>query len=189
MAKIDTSLIAGYAEMSAEDKLKALEGYDLPAPDYTGYVKKEVADKYAHEAADFKKKYKEQLSDEQKREQERNDTFEQMKAELEVLKAEKQTNEHIQNLIELGYDKEAANKVAKATVEGDFKTVYELQSKFIDSTKKAVESDVLKRTPAPNTGDEGNQGITVEAFKKMSLKEKQELKDTDPDTFNELLKK
>ena len=28
MAKIDTSKIPGYAEMSAEDKLKALEGFE-----------------------------------------------------------------------------------------------------------------------------------------------------------------
>ena len=38
MAKIDVSKIEGYAEMSAEDKLKALEAFDIPDPDYSGYV-------------------------------------------------------------------------------------------------------------------------------------------------------
>lgn len=188
MAKIDTTKIAGYDEMSAEDKLKALEQFDMPEPDYTGYVKKEVADKYASEAADFKKKYKEQLSDEQKREQERNDAYEAMKTELDTLKAEKKTNEHIANLIELGYDKDTAKKVAEATIGGDFKTVYELQAKFIDTTKKNVESEALKKTPAPNLGDDKNKGITKEDFKKMSLGEKQKLKDDDPETFAELSK-
>lgn len=40
MAKIDVTQIEGYAEMSAEDKLKALEGFDIPDPDYSGYVRR-----------------------------------------------------------------------------------------------------------------------------------------------------
>ena len=38
--RIDVSTIEGYAEMTAEEKLKALESFELPNPDYTGYVKK-----------------------------------------------------------------------------------------------------------------------------------------------------
>ena len=44
MAKIDVSKIEGYAEMSAEDKLKALEAYDVPDPDMSGFVSKEQFD-------------------------------------------------------------------------------------------------------------------------------------------------
>lgn len=189
MAKIDTTKIEGYAEMSAEDKLKALEEFDMPDPDYTGYVRKETADKYASEAADFKKKYKDLLSDEQRKQQEQDETFEDMKSELEQLRKEKKISEHTTNLIKLGYDEESAKKAAQATIDGDFSTVYELQSKFIADTKKNVQSEILKGTPAPNVGDENNeQGITVEKFKKMSLREKQDLKDKSPEIFNELIK-
>jgi hypothetical protein len=44
MAKIDVTKIEGYADMTPEEKLKALEGYDVPDPDYSGYVKKDVFD-------------------------------------------------------------------------------------------------------------------------------------------------
>ena len=61
MAKIDVTQIEGYAEMSAEDKLKALEGFDIPDPDYSGYVKKDVFDKTASELAGVKKQLKDKL--------------------------------------------------------------------------------------------------------------------------------
>lgn len=187
MAKIDTTKIEGYAEMSAEDKLKALEGFDIPDPDYSNYVSKDISDKYAKEAADFKKKYKDLLSDEQRKQQEQDEAFNDMKAELETLKAEKTLNEHTANLMKLGYDEESAKKVAQATIDGDFSTVYELQSKFIADTKKNVQSELLKGTPAPNIGD-GEEKITKEDFKKMSLIERQELKDKEPETFAELIR-
>ena len=47
MAKIDISKIEGYADMSAEEKLAALEGLEIPEPDYSGFVRKEVFDKTA----------------------------------------------------------------------------------------------------------------------------------------------
>ena len=65
MAKIDVSKIEGYAEMSAEDKLKALEAYEVPDPDYSGYVKKDVFDKTAKELADKKKELKDKLTAEE----------------------------------------------------------------------------------------------------------------------------
>lgn len=187
MAKIDTTKIEGYAEMSAEDKLKALEGFDIPDPDYSNYVSKDISDKYAKEAADFKKKYKDLLSDEQRKQQEQDEAFNDMKAELDVLRTEKKINEHITNLIKLGYDDDSAKKAAQATIDGDFATVYKLQSKFIADTKKNVQSELLKGTPAPNIGD-GEEKITKEDFKKMSLIERQELKDKEPETFAELIR-
>ena len=38
MAKIDISTIEGYSEMTAEEKLAALEALELPEPDFSGYV-------------------------------------------------------------------------------------------------------------------------------------------------------
>lgn len=188
MAKIDTSKIEGYAEMSAEEKLKALEGFEMPDPDYSNYVTKETANKWSSEAADYKKKYKELLSEEQRKQEEHNESVESMRKELDQLKAEKALNEHVSSLIALGYSSELANKVAKATVDGDFKKVYELQSKFIEDTKKTVESEALKKTPAPEVGDDGDKTVTAEKFKSMTLAEKQKLYEESPDTFNEYFK-
>ena len=39
--RIDTSKIEGYEDMTPEQKVAALEGADIPDPDYSGYVKKD----------------------------------------------------------------------------------------------------------------------------------------------------
>ena len=65
MAKIDVSTIEGYEEMTAEEKLAALEGFELPEPDYTGYVKKELFDKASSEIAGYKKQIFEKMTAEE----------------------------------------------------------------------------------------------------------------------------
>ena len=66
MANIDTSKIEGYENMTAEEKVQALESFSIADPDYSGYVKKEVFDKTASELAQSKKDLKARMSDEEK---------------------------------------------------------------------------------------------------------------------------
>ena len=65
MAKIDVSKIEGYENMTPEQKIAALEGFDTPDPDYSGYVKKDVFDKTASELAGVKKQLKEKMTDDE----------------------------------------------------------------------------------------------------------------------------
>jgi len=62
MAKIDITKIEGYEEMSAEEKLAALEGFEIPELDYTGFVKKELFDKASSEIANYKKQLFERMT-------------------------------------------------------------------------------------------------------------------------------
>ena len=70
MAKIDTAQIEGYESMSAEEKVKALEAieYDDGSSKLDEY--KNALSKANSENAEWKKKYKEMLSDEQKSKEE-----------------------------------------------------------------------------------------------------------------------
>lgn len=83
MAKIDTTTIEGYAEMTAEQKLAALEALEVPeAVDLSGYVKKSVFDAKASEAATKSRELKAlkdaTLTEEQRLQQERQE-FEELK--------------------------------------------------------------------------------------------------------------
>jgi hypothetical protein len=74
--KIDTSKINGYAEMTAEDKLKALEEYEFetPAPkDESEEVKKlKTALSNANsQAADWKRQFREKQTEAERAEAER----------------------------------------------------------------------------------------------------------------------
>ena len=42
MAKIDISKIDGYADMTPEQKIAALEAFETEDPDYSGYVIKQL---------------------------------------------------------------------------------------------------------------------------------------------------
>ena len=61
--KLDLTKIEGYENMTPEEKLKALEGYDVPDPDYSGYVKKDMYDKTASELAEKKKQLQAKLTE------------------------------------------------------------------------------------------------------------------------------
>ena len=59
MANIDTSTIEGFDNMNADEKVTALLGIQIPDPvDLSGYVKKEVFDTKASEAATLAKQLK-----------------------------------------------------------------------------------------------------------------------------------
>ena len=86
MATIDTSKIEGYAEMTAEQKIAALEGFKIPdAVDMTQYISKATFDKKASEAAEAARQLKAlkdaSLTEEERLKQERAD-FEKAKAEF-----------------------------------------------------------------------------------------------------------
>jgi len=63
MAKINTSAIEGYADMSAEEKLAALEAMDLPDVDKI----KSALDKATSEAAGYKKQLRERMTEDEAR--------------------------------------------------------------------------------------------------------------------------
>ena len=67
MAKVDITKIEGYEGMTPEEKIKALEAYEIEdvQPDYSGYVKKDVFDKTASELAGVKKQLKEKMTDDE----------------------------------------------------------------------------------------------------------------------------
>ena len=70
MAKIDTSRIAGYADMSLEDKLKALEAFEYNDNASELEKQKAAVSKANSEAAEWKRKHNALLSeDEQKKQQ------------------------------------------------------------------------------------------------------------------------
>ena len=81
--KIDTNQIEGYADMTAEEKLAALEAYEM---DTTGLVKKDLLDKATSEAANYKRQLREKLTADEQAEAERAEVFKNMQTELETLR-------------------------------------------------------------------------------------------------------
>lgn len=158
MAKIDTSKIEGYDKMTPEQKIAALEAFDHPDPDYTGYVKKETFDATSSELAALKKKTREQLSEEERKKQESAEKLAQMETELASLRKDKTVSEYKAKFLAQGYSEELAGATALALADGDTATVFANQQKFLDEYTKTVKAENLKGTPRPPAGS-GSEGI------------------------------
>lgn len=186
---IDTTKIEGYENMTVEEKIKALEGFDFetPTPDYTGYVKKELFDKTSSELAQAKKDLKARMSEEEIKKNETEALLAKYKEEAETLKKEKSISENKATLISIGYDDTLADETAKAMVEGDLATVLKNQQTLIESVKKIATGNAMAGVQNPNgkQGD-GNKTITKEQFNAMSLAERQELFTKNKELYNEL---
>lgn len=185
MAKINTSAIDGYKEMSAEEKLAALEALDLPEPDYTGFVKKDLLDKATSEAANYKKQLRDRMSEDEARAAKEAEEREAIMTELEQLRAEKVVGENTAKFLALGYDEKLARDTAKALATGDTELVFKNHAKFIADREKALKAEILKSTPTPPAGD-GAVKKTKDDLKKMTLAEKQEFFRENPDQYKEI---
>ena len=153
MAKIDTKLITGYEQMTLEQKVAALEAYNHPDPDYSGYVKKDLYDKAASDAASWKKKHNELLTEDERKKQEDADALANMKKELDELRKDKTISEFKAKLIAQGYDEALASDTAQAMADGDTDKVFANQGKFLEDYAKKVKADAMKKTPKPPAGD------------------------------------
>ena len=185
MAKIDISKIEGYENMSAEEKLAALEALDLPEPDYTGYVKKDVADKYASEAAGYKKQLRERMTEDEAAKAKAAEDMAAITAELESLRADKAISEYAAQFMGIGYDEALAKSTAVALQKGDMAVMFKNHAKFVAEHEKALKAELLKSTPTPPAGD-GKKDVTREDISKMNLVEKAKFAAENPERYKEI---
>ena len=189
MAKIDTSKIEGYENMTDEEKVKALEAYTIADPDFSGYVKKDLFDKTASDLAKAKKDLKDRMTEEEVKKAEAEAELQKYKEQAESLLREKNIAENKAKFISLGYDDALATETAEALEKGDMATVFKNQQTVIENVKKIAKGEAMASTPAPaGKATDGGKTITKEQFDKMSYAEMAELYTSNPDLYNELSK-
>ena len=185
MAKIDVTQIEGYADMTAEEKLKALESYDVPDPDYSGYVSKEQFDKTASELAAKKKELTEKLSEDERQKQEEQEQREELQKKYDTLLRESTVSKNKAKLLGLGYEEKLADETAEAMADGNLDKVFANQKKHLDAVEKRVRAEVLKETPKP-TGDGDSKTMTLKQLREMSPAERLKFSQEHPDEYKEL---
>lgn len=156
--RVDVGKIDGYSEMSAEDKIKALEAFEFEAPTTApddGEVKKlkEALSRSNSEAASYKRQLHERMSADEQKEAERKEQAQRVEEELETLRRDKTIATLEKAYLAAGYSAELASASAKAQAEGDTETVLKTQLAFIAETKKALESAALNQQPQLSVGN------------------------------------
>jgi hypothetical protein len=107
-----------------------------------------------------------------------------MMAELEALRTEKMVAGYTNSYLTMGYEEKLAKSTAEALAKGDMDTVFKNQKIHADAREKALRTELLKGTPSPAAG-KTDTGMTKEQFSKLTLAEKAEFAEKNPDTYKE----
>lgn len=187
MSKIDVTKIEGYEEMSAEDKVKALEAYETEDPDMSGYVLKETFDKTASELATMKKERKAKLSEDEAKKIAEAEEKEALQARIAELETKEKISTNKAQFLALGYSEESATTTAKALVDGDLVTVFRNLKTHQDAYEKKVRADVLAETPRPDgLGTGGKETMTKEELRKMSVTDRVKWAEEHPEEYKKI---
>jgi len=158
--KIDVSKIPNYETLTAEEKLKALEGFEFETPkandDEVMKLKKYVND-YSSQIADMKRQMKEKMTEDERKEAERLELEKARDEELANLKKEKALSNYKAKFMATGYDEELAEKASASMVDGDFAGIFETLGTFIDNKTKQIEANALNQQPNLTNGKQISQ--------------------------------
>lgn len=154
--RIDTAKIENYEQMSAEDKLKALEEYEFeaPAPKDSDEVTrlKNALSKANSDAADWKRQFREKQTEQERAEAERAEREKAIQDELTLLRKEKTVSGYVASCLALGYDKDLALKAAEAMADNDAAKIMECQQEFLATKTKELEAAALNKQPSLTVG-------------------------------------
>ena len=154
--KIDTTKIAGFDEMTAEDKLTALLGFEFeaPAPKESEDVTKlrNALSKANSDAAEWKRQFREKQTEAERAEAERKEHEAAVEEELRTLRRDKTVGGYVAQCLALGYDKDLALRAAEAMADGDAAAVLACQQDFIEAKTKELEMTALNKQPGLTSG-------------------------------------
>lgn len=186
MSKLDTSKIEGYAEMSAEDKVKALEAFEYD--DNTEELKryKDSNSKANSEVAEYKRKLKALEDKASEGASESDKKMAELEEQIKSLQREKSITERKASFIGIGMSEETALKASEAFTNGDSESFFAEIKSFLNEHDKTFKAELLKTTPRP--GDEGGKAptMTLDAFRKLSPAERLKYHQEHPDEYNKI---
>lgn len=167
MANIDTSAIQGFDGMTDAQKIEALLKVEIPEKvDMSQYVPKAIADKYASEARDYRKKYESKLTDDEANKIQSENAYKDMQDKYNELLKKSTIAEHTAKYLTMpGYDEKLARETAEALFDGDMEKVFANQQKAIESHEKALKAEAMRGMKGPAKGDGDDLPENVEYAK------------------------
>lgn len=166
MADLKDLLGDAYKEdMTLEDINTALAEKEFISKDsLSEYVPKNIADKYATEAADYRKKWKAASSEQEQKQIEEAERQAHMEEELKTLRRASKVAEYEKQHLALRYEEKDAKEIAEALYDGDMDTVFRLQKKHEEALQKEIKAELMKDMPTPPAGNQ----ITIDYSKQIA---------------------
>ena len=187
MAKIDVTKIEGYENMTPEQKLAALEGFEYEDNASELERLKNANSKANSEAAEWKRKHNALLTEEEQKRMADAEALDAALKRVAALEKEKTVSEFKAKYLALGYEEKMAFETASALAEGNFEKVFANNEKFKADLEKRVRADVLKDTPKPDRTKNDGTSVTKEQFDKMGYSERQKLFNENKALYDEFM--
>lgn len=148
---------------------------------------KRQADKNASEAAEFKKKYRESLSEVEKASMEKAEKEAAREEEFNQLRRENSINRLEKQYMQLGFTPDEAARMAIAETDNDQDAKIKIMSEVDGRKKKQYEAEFLASRPDVNVGGSTGNTVTKEQFDNMGPVELTKLKRENPAEYNRLI--
>lgn len=172
MAKININSIEGYADMTAEEKLAALEAYEFETPDTEtpelSKYKKIVSERNS-EINKLKDELKSKRTADEQAAIEREEKQKAMELELDSLRKEKKISKLTTDFMSIGFNKEMAEKTAIAKVDGDDDTVFANLKSLTENITKSAMANAMDEQGGLSSGSGLTQKVyTADDLNKMT---------------------
>ena len=153
--KLDTSRIAGWDELSAEDKVKALleQEIEVGQTEPADAIKlKNALNKACEEAASYKKALREKQSEAERAEADRAEQYKALQDELANYRNKERVSSYKAQLMAAGIDPDTADLMAKSLPEGVSDEYFHATKSFLDAQRKNAEIAALGKQPSLSVG-------------------------------------
>ena len=153
--KLDTSRIAGWDDLSAEDRVKALleQEIEVEQPEPADTLKlKNALNKACEEAASYKKALREKQTEAERAEADRAEREKALQDELASYRDRERISTYKANLMGAGIDEPTADLMAKSLPEGVQDEYFLATKSFLDNQRQKLLTESINKQPGLSVG-------------------------------------
>lgn len=157
MAKIDTASISGFGEMTPEQQVQALLGFEyddgsaaLKAAEETAAKLKAAVDKASSEAAGYKKQLNASRTEEERAKLETEETLRAMQEKLAEYEQREKVSAARAAFLGAGFDEQGAASAAEAFIAGDVDAIAAAMKAYRGIVETATKSQLMSDSPKPS---------------------------------------
>ena len=172
--------------ITVEEIESALADVEIPTDLSVELEKLKTANsKLSSENAEWKRKHREALSEEERKAQEMADRMKQLEEQNASLLRESSVSKHKAKFLGMGYEEALASDAAVAMVDGNMDKLFSYQQKHQEALEKKIRADALKGVEKP-VPEKGDGAMTLDKLRKMSANERYEFSQKNPDEYKTL---
>ena len=183
----ETTTTTLQAEVSADERVAELEKRLSERENALAEAEKKYGklkgtlDVKLKELGDMTKKERERMTAEELERQE----IEEIKKQNEELLKEREIVNAERRFIQTGCNAELANEGARALIDNDYDTLFNVIGKMLDNRVAAEKSELLKTMPKPQ-GGASKSTMTKAEFNRLGYNDRVALLEKDPELYNQL---